>query len=379
MTSLEQIKQKYDGIYPGFHFLRHILAFIILFHHSRILLRGIDVVTGDYVKGNILSTVGGDFSLADFSVELLRPFLFALVGGFFALSGFLVADSAIRTKDIKVFLTFRILRIFPALMSEVTLSALLLGVAFTTLPLSEYFSSPMLYHYFGNILGDVHYFLPGVFVNNPISGMVNGNLWTLPSEFHCYLIMAGLMLTRVLFNQRMFLVVFIILSIAALLLPFFTDWVTRSDNTHFSGWFIVYLFFAGVFCSLFSSRIPMNIWIFTALGILYVFTMLFSVSDFFSGLCLVYCTLYLGTLKYEWFDKLVKADYSYGSYLYGYPIAQSVVYVLMGIGITTMPKALALPLVFGITFALTILFASVSWRFIEKPCLNLKKYFLKKP
>lgn len=178
MQSLDTIKQKYGGIYPGFNFLRHALAFTILAHHTRILLRGQEAVDAGYVKGSLLSTMGADgaFSLAHFSTELLRPLLFALVGSFFALSGFLVADSAFRTRSLRVFLVFRVLRILPALFSEVTLSAFLLGAFITTLPLADYFSHSDVYAYLGNIIGNIHFFLPGVFTSNPIQGIVNANL-----------------------------------------------------------------------------------------------------------------------------------------------------------------------------------------------------------
>jgi peptidoglycan/LPS O-acetylase OafA/YrhL len=66
---------------------------------------------------------------------------------FFALSGFLVTGSAIRTRSVRTFLTFRFLRIFPALATEVTLSAVILGPLLTTLPLKDYVSD----HHFWNI------------------------------------------------------------------------------------------------------------------------------------------------------------------------------------------------------------------------------------
>ncbi len=64
----------------------------------------------------------------------------------------------------------RALRLIPALAVEVTLSALLLGAFFTTLPLGRYLSSPELISYFGNVVGLVHFTLPGVFEHNPAGG-----------------------------------------------------------------------------------------------------------------------------------------------------------------------------------------------------------------
>ena len=82
-----------------------------------------------------------------------------MVPAFFALSGFLVTGSALRLRATVPFLTFRFLRILPALFVEVTLSALVLGPLFTRLPLAHYFSDPQFMRYFGNIAG-THHVLP---------------------------------------------------------------------------------------------------------------------------------------------------------------------------------------------------------------------------
>jgi peptidoglycan/LPS O-acetylase OafA/YrhL len=72
------------------------------------------------------------------------------------------------------FLGLRFFRIFPALCVEVALSAIVIGALFTSLPLSEYFSSTGFFVYFGNILGIVQMHLPGVtFGGNDV---VNANL-----------------------------------------------------------------------------------------------------------------------------------------------------------------------------------------------------------
>ena len=89
----------------------------------------------------------------------------------------------------------------PALFVEVTLSALVLGPLFTRLPLADYFSDPQFMRYFGNIVGIlITFYLPGVFESGYVP-VVNGNLWTLPSEFHCYLITAALMISGLAYNR----------------------------------------------------------------------------------------------------------------------------------------------------------------------------------
>ena len=79
------------------------------------------------------------------------------------------------------------------LLTEVSLSALVLGPLLTTWPLGDYFSDPNFFRCFGNVVGHIHFALPGLFLQNPAAGMVNVNLWTLPGEFYCYLSVAILM------------------------------------------------------------------------------------------------------------------------------------------------------------------------------------------
>jgi peptidoglycan/LPS O-acetylase OafA/YrhL len=42
-----------------------------------------------------------------------------------------------------------------------------------------------------NIVGHVHFALPGVFANNPLPSIVNGQLWTIPFELYCYITLAA--------------------------------------------------------------------------------------------------------------------------------------------------------------------------------------------
>jgi peptidoglycan/LPS O-acetylase OafA/YrhL len=175
---------RHRGKGRGFAVLRLLLAVAILWIHSR------------YLSGLGVSAVGAagvPKALAAWSGPSRVFFLF-MVPAFFALSGFLVTGSGLRLRATSTFLAFRVLRILPALLVEVTLSALVLGPVFTRLPLKSYFTDPQFFRYFGNIIGWITFYLPGVFENNHVP-VVNGNLWTLPSELDCYVITAALMLT----------------------------------------------------------------------------------------------------------------------------------------------------------------------------------------
>jgi peptidoglycan/LPS O-acetylase OafA/YrhL len=372
MTLDEALKAN-KGIGPGFHMLRHALAAIIFFHHCRVSVFGVHA--NDYAGKGAAFGSGGQSHLSTLQIgmELLRPGLFALVGIFFALSGFLVAGSAIRT-TIKGFFLNRALRIIPALSVEITLSALLLGAFVTTLPLSEYYSNPEFFRYFGNIFGFVTFTLPGVFQNNPNPNIVNANLWTLPPEFWCYFVMLGIMATGLIRRSgwlSMAIVgVLLVGTILSVISP--EHFPIRTDTTHYNAAYLTMAFAVGTLFFVHANKLPMNGWIAAGCAAAYYFLTLFNIMGFFSVVFLTYCTAYVGILKFPRFDRWQKSDISYGIYLYGFPITQTVIFfVLPHIG--DLPGAFRYLIILSISLILTVVFASLSWQHIEKPALALRK------
>ncbi len=116
------------------------------------------------------------------------------VGVFFVISGYLVTASWRRTPRLWTFLKKRLLRIEPALVASLAVTALVLGAFATTLPPADYFRAPQVWLYVvrNALLYPVTYELPGVFTHNPLPAVVNGSLWTLRLEFSFYLGVAAL-------------------------------------------------------------------------------------------------------------------------------------------------------------------------------------------
>ena len=164
-----------NGFGPGFDFARVFLAFNVLGWHSVLVAQG--------TYGSALEGAGW---ILNYSVLPM----------FFGLSGFLVAGSAQRL-DIRNFFINRGLRIFPALIVEILLSAVVLGALYTTLPLAKYFTSGAFFTYFENIVGLVRLQLPGVFLHNPNDNVVNASIWTVPYEMACYGVMGALIVSGV--------------------------------------------------------------------------------------------------------------------------------------------------------------------------------------
>ena len=374
---MTQAKQPSAEIWPGFHFLRHLLAVVILAFHAYVLTFG---GTGNlgYAKGDLLATAAA-LTPKQLVIEMLRPGLFALVGMFFALSGFLVMMSALRAPDTRSFFTLRALRILPALLTEVVLSAFVLGPCVTTLKPTAYFADGATYSYFGNIVGLVQYELPGVFKANPLPGIVNVNLWTLHAEFCCYLLIGAVLGSGLVARRRLLselLVAGVALSGIAAMVPAL-GLPARYEATHFQSWFLVVLFALGMLFALHRHAVALRASWFVASVAGYVAMMVSGACDALAAVLLTYAMVYLGSCRFPLFDRLVKDDCSYGIYLYGYPITQTLV-LFFGASLAPLPGPARLAAMASLAVLVTSLFALTSWRLVEKPFLRLRGVLLPK-
>ncbi len=326
VKTVGSILEENKGCGPGFDWCRLGLATLVVALHAHNVCYG--------------------YSIQPEAVKLYQT-LFASVKAsvlplFFGLSGFLVTGSALRLRNTSTFIIFRILRIVPALMTEVTMSALILGPLLTSLPLKTYFSDRHVYSYFGNVIGRIQFELPGLFDGLPIDRIVNGNLWTLHPEFQCYGIMAALMILGVTYNRR-------------------------ALNGDFWGTVLVYYFVTGSVAFHWRHNIPVNGYLFAlACGAGY-FLLKLPNTAMVAPIPVLYAIIWLGMQRFPQVKHLQKNDYSYGIYLYSFPIQQTIVYLGYRDWWIVFPLALTVSLVV----------AAFSWRFIEMPTLLLKRYLIK--
>ncbi len=358
----------YKGIGPGFDAARIALALSVLFIHCSLLgLGGPDPDAAALIPGLPL----GRWAFTAVPLPM-----------FFALSGFLVAASAERL-SLGQFLINRALRILPALSVEIVLSALILGPLLTTVALSAYFSDPRFFSYFLNILGNIHYELPGLFLDNPEPGIVNGSLWTVPHEISCYALLTlcivaglfrrrGLMLalTLALFGLSIALYLCDRLGIAlphqqALTYIFVTRGAAR----------LVPLFLCGILFYQYREVIPYRLGFAVAGVVGYIGLCLFGSPDwpanpvfsFVTAPVFAYVVVYAGLSPSLVFKPLSRGDYSYGIYLYGYPLQQAMIQL--------MPWLKNTALFFALSIAVASIMAVFSWHVIEKPVLRLRRRF----
>lgn len=288
-------------------------------------------------------------------------FIMLIVPMFFALSGFLVAGSLERSHTLISFLGLRVFRILPALNVEVILSALILGPLFTVLPLADYYADPLFHRYFWNMLGHVQYQLPGVYQSNPLTS-VNGQMWTVPYELVCYVVLSALAVLGI-FKRRGWLLLFMVLCHV---LQVFNNWYRPNPGyAGAGGTTVVMAFLAGLLVHRYRDRLKWSATM-ASLAALLTFTLIECIPNGirFTALPVAYLTVYLGLLNPARQPLILSGDYSYGIYLYAYPIQQAVV--------ASLPDQRLWYVNFAVSMPIATAFACMSWWLVEKPVMDRK-------
>lgn len=331
----------------GFDYMRISLALMVFLAHT------IQVVGGDTVATVVWKGPA-------------QPILVAILPMFFALSGFLVSGSLERCRTLVSFLGLRVMRIIPALAFETLISALILGPIFTSLSLGGYLSSAGFYAYLLNIVGDVHMKLPGVFLDNIYPDTVNAQLWVLPRELKCYILLGLMFFVGLVKPTRQTLVFVILLHIATAIYFSFGVAHSGTDGLTVRGWVLILSFIAGVTLYIYRKYVPWNFPLFMVSALACTFMLSFNGGDSFSPIPIAYATVYLGLCNPARNWVINSGDYSYGIYLYGFPLQQAVAALGPWTAHWYVNIALALPA--------TILLAVLSWYLVEKPILRLRPH-----
>ena len=350
---------RHKGIGPGFDFARVALSFGVFGWHALLIAQG--------SYGALMATPAWILN-------------YAILPMFFGLSGFLVAGSAQRL-SLGDFAISRGLRILPALLVEIALSALILGPLLTSLPLAQYISSPGFAAYFLNAFGWIHFELPGVFDHNPYPAQVNGSLWTVPFEFMCYLAIGVLIACGAARRGAMLVISALGLLALSLCAPSLmhmlldgavADRLAEAYLHAGKGPAMAPCFLLGAAAYALRERIAFDRRIF--LGCLAgLGAIAYAGSPEWWGVTpvamlvspmMIYVVCYIGLCRMPAIPLFSRGDYSYGIYLYGFPIQQALIHLFPGL------NWLQLLLGGGV---LTTLFAVASWTLIEKPALKLRR------
>jgi len=296
---------------------------------------------------------------------------------FFAISGFLVVKSWLSQPRLRPFLVKRGLRILPALVVTLILSAYVLGLFTTTLAWNDYLLSTVpLRHVLDTVValvsagavGHIEYFLPGVFTENPHHA-VNGSLWTLPVEVRAYYVIALLGMLGLLLRWMPAVAGAGLVAVAAISmggdLPVIGSTADRLAGQQ-EMLMLLAIFMTSALLYLQRDRIRLGA---PAAAIAAVAWLALAWTDLGPSVAIVTVPFVALFAAYRSSPRLRvlsrHGDMSYGVYLLAFPVTQVIV-MIVGAGLGPWGvAAIALPATYALAF--------VSWRLIEAPALRLKR------
>lgn len=284
---------------------------------------------------------------------------------FFAVSGYLITRSRLSGLSPAGYLVHRVFRILPGLALVVVVCALVLGPLLSSLDTAAYFAHPQTPAYLRNILLEPQYVLPGVFTDNP-DAAVNGSLWSLPSEFACYLIVLAIgFLPRRAVPWALGVWLIGCAACYLALLGAGARVVVYGSllNDAVSVW--VYFAVGGILALIPQRMIRPGV----AGGLLAAWLVLQALvatqvpAVVLSWLFLPYIVIAFGNARTPILRSAgVRGDFSYGIYLWGFPVQQ---FVFDRFGQLPIVSNLAL------VALLTVALAAISWFAVERPMLRL--------
>jgi peptidoglycan/LPS O-acetylase OafA/YrhL len=331
-----------------FDILRLLAAWLVLFSHCYPL-------GGQGQHEPLTSTLGID-TLGGVGVAI-----------FFVLSGYLVTVSLERSPNLFTFARRRALRIYPGLITICLLCVLVLGPLLTTLPQAAYWRHEQTWDYLWTASAwSIQFPLPAVFADNPHPSAVNGSLWSLPYEITCYIVLA---LLSLLPGSLRFKTTVVAAGVVLMVL-------VRPPEALIAPYtpFLGMDYYHGKMGLLFALGSVFACWRAQIRPMLWPALLLMAVA-----LCLPHgawqllaYVLGLGTLTLWlalyglWLPRIPArvGDWSYGAYLYAFPVQQTLVHFKLHeasfIGFITLSTLL--------TGAL----GGLSWHLVEKPAMRWK-------
>lgn len=355
-----------EGRRNSIGFLRLVLAASVVVSHSRVL--GFE----ELEPGDVFSRAQTDLGKV-------------AVFGFFVLSGYLISGSAMRV-SLGRYLWHRFLRIFPGLW------VCLLLMAFVMAPLVALHLHGDLHHFWRRPDGPFHFIeanwwtgqrqvqISGLQVS-PITGIFNGALWSLPYEMLGYLAIAVLATTAVL-KRAPGMLLFLLAACWLYMLHYQLDIHTwRGGHPDGIGitvpllgqmltgnlLYLGFMFVLGVVAQLYKDRISTHPAL--AVGAFVILLASLRIGGFYVfGLpAFGYLTLWV-SMRLGWkFQKVGrKHDYSYGLYIYAWPIQD----------LLTMERATrwGLPVYTLLALLGGLAMAVLSWHLVERPAMRLKDW-----
>jgi len=221
----------------------------------------------------------------------------------------------------------------------------------------------------GNTLRLAEWKYSGAFASNPAPGVINGSLWSIYYEFWCYIGVLALGLTGLLRSKKVLAVLFSVSIVVSLLFAYF--------KFHFSGGIIgeilgyppfwarlLPMYLAGVVFYRFRNLIPVSraavVTCLLALVVACVLPVGYPAVFPIAGTYLVMCFAFSRSIPLHQTNRF--GDFSYGTYLYAFPLQQL---IMSAIGHPIHPL-----LLFALATPPTLLAAVISWYTVERRFLQ---------
>jgi peptidoglycan/LPS O-acetylase OafA/YrhL len=338
----------------NFDFLRFNFALFVVISHSYPL------------SGNDL-TNQWFFKLTNNQIELSSLGL----NGFFILSGYLIFQSLERSKNIIDFYWKRILRLFPGLLVVLILTVLLAPFVYeSSIP---YLKNREVLTYIPRNLSlfKLQYNIEGIFKNNPYHSAINGSLWTICYEFAFYVLLSALLI--IINNRRLvsaLLVAFFLIMCGGFI--FFDTQLNQISKFGMSGYHFINLgtFFIGgsLLASLKIENFKYRNLLLILASVFLITVLYLNLYHLFKHVLLTTLILLIGLKPLKYISSFGKmGDPSYGIYIYGFPIQQTLMYFFN----------LNLIALLILSVLISIFFGYLSWHFIESKALCYKNLFIK--
>jgi peptidoglycan/LPS O-acetylase OafA/YrhL len=289
---------------------------------------------------------------------------------FFFISGALVTGSLINSTPVGYFLK-RITRIFPALFVCLLITSVSVKVIFPSANIQNLFTYVVLnimntfnVGQFTNISSSYIWEIPSVFIANEYQAL-NGSLWTLPQEFRLYFFLLLISFITASLKKRQLVGVNVLVIFFLIRKPEIVPWIGSDDSLLGNKDAVInsiFFLFGSIFYLMRVDRLAPKILLLASMGL--YFTWLTQNRDqilFFASMVLF--ATFLAKLPQPKGLRL-KNDYSYGVYLYGWPVAQ----ILAHFNPLLLPEVASLLVAF-----MSFIIASLSWKFIEAPSINFSK------
>lgn len=331
-----------------FNSLRFMMALLVVWSHAFALYFGSEdtepislILDGQYNAGNVAVRV------------------------FFIISGYLITISFLRTRSLPAYMRKRVARIYPGFIVAVMICAFVVVPLFS---LHADLSMATAAQTVGlSFLLHPSFPASDVFAANP-GQAVNGALWSISFEFWCYLGLAALGLSKILRHRSAVLAIMLGIMAARAYLDVQGLKPSGGIIGDIVGWPYLWLsiapcFLAGVLAYLYRDELPRS----RALAVGFFAALILSahlsdlLCDALFPIVTAYLTFYFAFSSSRIPDAAMFGDFSYGTYLYGFPIEQ----MLVG---AALPFALYVPS----AMILSVGAGVVSWFLIERRFLPRK-------